>query len=465
MECNSVGHKYESHQSNEIILSNALPNRPEKTFRRFNCNIQSYNKPNKTRQKLPGIMNKNDSTQLMNSLSNKKCEPRKQKENRKNISHIGPFSQSITYKPHIQRDFKTGDEDILSKQKTTQYRPYLAETQPEYVGNDDSSSKSLQEIKDINKKYSSLLGKNKAKRVQLVQTTKRNIFSPIKLCDERKFSRHLISRVKLTREVPQISSANAVRRRKKQLSQTSTTFSSRDIGVKSRHSTSKKNRVPLNANASKQEISETHSSNCRYRNNIDYECHGCPCTPCSASFDENSRPLASRIKSKKNVSNPENFLKCHAGSNSCCYNSSDSEVEDPCQKCPCPLHNIIKFRNENFLDTHATPIKDTNSQSKYQTYILDERLFPVLIQSNIDGNERSVNKDPADLVSSSTHKSFLTLRSTADSTSLQGKTNHKSNLSSQPENSQKTSEPLRRVAQFSLAPTNSLALKHQKGVR
>lgn len=447
MATNLIGSPPKSSELSSI----AIKNRVEETLRRLNPNTQSYTRVIKSKHKQPSSKNKNDSSQLMTALLNNDCEPENSRENVKNISYIGPSSHSITYLLHDLKEIKMGRSQkiqISSQEKARQYKPYLAERQPEYVGN-KHRNKSLQQIKDVNKKYNLLLGKNK---LNPIQSSKGKIFSPLKLCDQGKVSKKFIDSVTPTRRVQELISASSTRGNKNHYCSTSTTLKCRDtnkISTKSRKLPPKRIKDPLDSNFKQHDISETNSKY-DYNQDLDYECSDCFC---STPFVEYSK----QRKQKKSLRNLHNFDKSNGPTNSC-FNSN-SELEDPGKNYPCSLHNIVKFRNENYTDTHTTPTKESNSKLKLQTYIFDERLFPVLIQSKNETN-RTDDKYSANLVSSSI------LEPIGNASSHLGITLQNSKVTGQPGNSQnKTSDKLKRGVCISHSSTNSLALKHQKGVR
>lgn len=400
-------------------------NRPKKVSR--HVNIQSICKADEPGHKSLPCRRRNDSTQIINVISDIQPEQKSQiKENLKNLSNIGPSCFSITYEPHVQKEIKPGIKKKPSNPKSSHYKPYLAEIQPEYIDS-FTRSKSLQEIKDINKKFNIVTVKKSNVNKGHIKKT---IFSPIKLCDEEKFSKHFIKMVRPSRASEQLILSNIEKKPRDNL----ITYSpcncchKNDVLNKSESkntSLSKGTKVQLHRNTSGN--TRTYKRH-EFKNSVsNYKCSDCSAKLFNENNSRESLDIFKKYLSQDCdcYSHRTNVNFCQEDlsnlSDSCESHSLYGEEKNTCLNCPCPLHNIIKFRHENFPDTHASPNKQTKSQPSYDTYILDDRLFPVLIQSNQkETNDIKYSKESS-TPELSNLKSFVTLKPTLDPTLFPGK--------------------------------------------
>ncbi|KAI5724966.1 hypothetical protein M8J77_009438 [Diaphorina citri] len=428
------------------LLNNTIQNKTSINATNLNDTLLKASNMNKHRKEV--LRSRNDSTQIKQTLSAGQFKPISRfTTNLKNQSTVGPFSFHITQKNLVSDEAKTPKWKPQVKQNASVYKPYLAETQPEYLQTSNTDErKNLQQVKDIHKKFNILLDK-KPKLCSL--DSKKDKFIPLKLCDENKFSKEIFKKVRSIREDHSLITSDKVSRKKNQCSKPSIIPKSCYCGqgsdtIENTFNIKSRRQIP-----SSKRFNHLKSHDEKM---IDKDCLSSHCQNiCSSSkFQQPQSVYKENIYSSEDQwSSPaDNFCLCDDACSE--HNYSEDEY-------PCPLHNVIKYRCANRLDTHASST-DFKSQPQHQTYILDERLFPVPIQTKQEEEARCVNNvsPPHMITDPSFHsgRSLITLKSSLGKTS-----HHKTNTL------QKNNEVVQRVARLIPAPTNSLALKNQKGVR
>uniref|UniRef100_A0A8D8SZM8 Uncharacterized protein n=1 Tax=Cacopsylla melanoneura TaxID=428564 RepID=A0A8D8SZM8_9HEMI len=387
------------------------------------------------------------------------------KGNVKNQSNLGPSFLSITFKEPITDPMKHKVSCRKVGQKPYTYKPPLILSQPEYFPTDKSSEgKSLEQIKHINKKYSIVVTKCKSKPSS--ESTKLKL-NPLTLCNEDKLCRELGKQVRPLKKIHQLVNSKGANRNN--LRQLANGRNDKSCTSRSEMTTHKIFKHPT-----------THDDKSIVDSNK-LQLINCKCTnednSCKDMHNNQYYPRcfgqSSSFSTKENVCLAPKACCCMCKDSNCSTQVDQSDINKILNRIgkytnntSCLLHDIVEYRQKNYCETHHSSPKHSQSKPSHQTYILDERLFPVHIE-NDNANTHS-NKDKVHTCPSFNNakqgifsKPLVTLKQTQN-IPQSVRFDSKLNFSNKPMPN-KTEEIIYHHRQ-SLAPTNSLALKHQKGV-
>lgn len=443
-----------------------LLKKSDDSTKKLNSNAQCFDRPrHPNTQSLSRWKMRNDSSQIKEAFTeNQPQAPSRYSDNVKNQSNIKPSCLSVTYlESNIHKPIAS--KSVLIENPKP-YKPPLVELDPEYLTTAPIEVKNIKDFKDINRKYSTLLHKRKTK---LFDKSKKFKLSPLKLCDESKLTKAIINKVKPIRKAHSISSnitnqtkcseneENSYCDDRKNKCSVNNCPSCESIlnGARFRKIMAEANENvfdglshqksirPRDTDIGTDFLANKHNSHCKKRiiSDLFHQRNAQ-----NISFQDNIN-----YKPKTDICTDEQNNSILSDSDSITNDCSDYSEESnyPCKGCPCPLHNVVLYRQQNFAETHHVS-PTNNSKPCNKSYFLDDRLFPVRLRE-------PALTDPEALVQNKISKPVVTLNSKQKEKILPGVSVLKSNHLTDDIDRNKMSHLFQ-------APTNSLALKYQKGV-